>query len=837
MNVGGGTLSIAGALTVAGSSRSGHTYSISQTGGNINIVNGGSITTGYYLSGFSGTINIDSNSEFIWNSANAASSNSVVNFETGDFLNQFDVQQAYNGTIKNFGSGDYLDFIGSISNISYSGHTLAVTAGGKTYDLNLSGTYSLGNFVNNGYSISYQAGPFAPTITGTVANQATSSETTVKPFSGVTIGDSNNGSPTETLTITLGGAGGTLTGTNLTDNHNGTYTLTGSASTVTSRLDALVFTPTAGAPNTSSTTTFTLSDKSSAYGTATSDNTTSVIDSDPAVAPTITGTSANQATTSEAAVTPFSGVTIADGNGNAPTDTVTITLGGAGGMLADGTGFNGLTDNGGGSYTLAADTAGNVTAELDALVFTPAAGAPNTSSTTTFTLSDASSAGTTASDGTTSVIDSDPAVAPTITGTSANQATTSEAAVNPFSGVTIADGNGNAPTDTVTITLGGAGGTLADGTGFSGLTDNGGGSYTLAADTAANVTAELDALVFTPAAGAPNTSSTTTLTLSDASSAGTTASDGTTSVIDSDPAAPTGGGTTGGGTTGGGGTGPGAPTNSNPTPPSIAFDPTVSFSDPNTATLTGTVSDASGVKSVEIFEGTTDLGSATVDPNTGAWSFTNGFAPGFHTGLTALATGNDGVTASAPSNYDLTTGLHGYPFTAFQDSYAGDGYHLTGQTFFRRNGAVEMTVVNTPTTDGGFESLSSGGTAFRHTPYFAVVDTYNASGQPVEEDVYYKDGHQTVQGLRPGQTLDSISNDTFYSKGGNNTFVFTPHFGADTITSFVLGGPRHDTISLPDSAASRLGAILNHATTDAAGDTTLHLNGKDSITIQGVSVA
>ncbi len=94
-----------------------------------------------------------------------------------------------------------------------------------------------------------------------------------------------------------------------------------------------------------------------------------------------------------------------------------------------------------------------------------------------------------------------------------------------------------------------------------------------------------------------------------------------------------------------------------------------------------------------------------------------------------------------------------------------------------------------------------------------------------------------MQGLEPGQTLDSISNDTFYSKGGTNTFVFTPHFGADTITSFVLGGAHHDTISLPDSAASRLGAILAHATTDAAGDATLHLDQRDSITIQGVSVA
>ena len=67
------------------------------------------------------------------------------------------------------------------------------------------------------------------------------------------------------------------------------YTLTGSATAVTSELDALTFTPAAGQPNTSATTTFTLSDVSSPYATATVDSTTTVTDTDPAVAPTITG--------------------------------------------------------------------------------------------------------------------------------------------------------------------------------------------------------------------------------------------------------------------------------------------------------------------------------------------------------------------------------------------------------------------------------------------------------------------------------------------------------------------------------------------------------------------
>ena len=86
----------------------------------------------------------------------------------------------------------------------------------------------------------------------------------------------------------------------------------------------------------------------------------------------------------------------------------------------------------------------------------------------------------------------------------------------------------------LTITLGGAGGTLTDGAGFSSLTTVGAGFYRLSG-TAAAITSELNALIFAPTASAPNTSSTTTFTLSDQSSAGgAPVVDATTTVIDID---------------------------------------------------------------------------------------------------------------------------------------------------------------------------------------------------------------------------------------------------------------------------------------------------------------
>jgi hypothetical protein len=257
--------------------------------------------------------------------------------------------------------------------------------------------------------------PVAPTITGTIANQQTTAEETVTPFSGVAIGDTT-ANATDTLTVTLVGTGGSLIdgasfiGPKTLGRNGSTYTLTGTAGALSQELDALTFTPTAGQPNSTSTTTFLLSDVSSAYPIPTTDGGASVVDSDPAVAPTITGTVANQGTTSEAPVSPFSGVTIGDANAGG-TETVTIALGGTGGRLSDGATFMGTKSlSGSGSSYALTGTAGQVTQELDSLVFKPTAGLPNTTSTTTFTLNVKSSAYATAiSDSTTSVIDTDPA--------------------------------------------------------------------------------------------------------------------------------------------------------------------------------------------------------------------------------------------------------------------------------------------------------------------------------------------------------------------------------------------------------------------------------------------
>lgn len=84
------------------------------------------------------------------------------------------------------------------------------------------------------------------------------------------------------------------------------------------------------------------------------------------------GTIAGQTTTSEAAVHPFANVTITDPNADTYEGLLTITIGGVGSVLNG----DGIHDVGGGVYVLGGASPWQSTAQLEALTFTPNAGAP-----------------------------------------------------------------------------------------------------------------------------------------------------------------------------------------------------------------------------------------------------------------------------------------------------------------------------------------------------------------------------------------------------------------------------------------------------------------------------
>ena len=117
----------------------------------------------------------------------------------------------------------------------------------------------------------------------------------------------------------------------------------------------------------------------------------------PVQAPVISGTVAGQSTASGKSDTPFSKAKITDPN-ERTSDSLTIQITGGGGALADGAGFSGLTESAPGVYLLSG-TAAAITRELKALVFTP----NPFSARTTFSLTDTTSRGTSASDANTTV--------------------------------------------------------------------------------------------------------------------------------------------------------------------------------------------------------------------------------------------------------------------------------------------------------------------------------------------------------------------------------------------------------------------------------------------------
>ena len=275
----------------------------------LDVVNGGTDViqnvTGYYAynaqelflptHGGTFTINLGTTQDAVTHIASLPMRGDLLSV-TGDGLNL---------SFAMVGTGDVLVDLANTATPTVTGATIVSDVGNQL-------TLSLTNAGENDVSITLAA---LPTISGTVAGQATTDLVAIAPFSKVTIGDTN-ANQTETVTVTLSAAAnGTLSnlGGGSYNATTGVYTDAGTAAAVTTALDGLVFTPTVNqvAPGQTVTTGFVISDKDTAGGTAT-DSTTTVVATDTAVPPTITGTLAGQRTTDRATVAPFANVTIAD---------------------------------------------------------------------------------------------------------------------------------------------------------------------------------------------------------------------------------------------------------------------------------------------------------------------------------------------------------------------------------------------------------------------------------------------------------------------------------------------------------------------------------------------
>ena len=383
----------------------------------------------------------------------------------------------------------------------------------------------------------------APIIISTGSASVTTTDGShADPFSAVTISDPNAGQ-VETASVLLSNAAdGTLIDPNAaTDGSssvNGVLTIAGSAASVETALDGLVFTPTAHqvAPGQSVATTIIATVIDTARQTAAVSSTVNAT----AVAAPITASrgSANLSTTDGSHADPFSAVTISDPNAG-QVETASVLLSNA----ADGTLIdpNAATDGSSsvnGVLTIAGSAA-SVEAALDGLVFTPTAHqvAPGQSVATTIIATVIDTARQTAA--VSSTVNATAVAVPITTSQlSASVSTTDASHADPFSAVTISDLNaGQAETARVTLSKA-ANGTLTDPNAATDGSSSVNGVLIISGS-AASVEAALDGLVFTPSAHqvAPGQSVATTITAAIMDTAGQAAAI-TSTVIATAVAAP-----------------------------------------------------------------------------------------------------------------------------------------------------------------------------------------------------------------------------------------------------------------------------------------------------------
>jgi hypothetical protein len=179
-------------------------------------------------------------------------------------------------------------------------------------------------------------------------------------------------------------------------------------------------------------------------------------------------------------------------------------------------------------------------------------------------------------------------------------------------------------------------------------------------------------------------------------------------------------------------------------------------------------------------------------------------------GVTSLSSSNANVIFTAAQTSDIVAG---------HLTVSASGTHTVTETF--ANGAT----VSVASDGSGGGTLRLGGNA--------VTVTSGPSQLSVTA------GTQTLP-------LTDYSAETFIATGKTNeTFVFAPHFGQDTITGFVASGAGHDTLQFDATSfgmtsgstqAQDLAAMLAH-TTQSGANAVITDDYGDTVTLTGVSKA
>jgi Ca2+-binding RTX toxin-like protein len=123
--------------------------------------------------------------------------------------------------------------------------------------------------------------------------------------------------------------------------------------------------------------------------------------------------------------------------------------------------------------------------------------------------------------------------------------------------------------------------------------------------------------------------------------------------------------------------------------------------------------------------------------------------------------------------------------------------------------------------DGGFADVSGNSIDFTDTENFTIT---TGSGNDV---------------IAAGDGIDILDSaggtDTLSGGGGNDRFVYSPTYGADTITDFVAGTASGDKVDLRGFANLNSFSDLLALSTQNGDDTVINFGDGDTLTLQGVS--
>lgn len=231
---------------------------------------------------------------------------------------------------------------------------------------------------------------------------------------------------------------------------------------------------------------------------------------------------------------------------------------------------------------------------------------------------------------------------------------------------------------------------------------------------------------------------------------------------------------------------------------------------------------------VKVFDGTTQIGSATAN-SSGAWSFDTGhLASGKHsfTSTDTDVAGNTS-TASAAKAVAVTAPIE---FTNLSENWS----HIA--TIKGTADAYSQIKLYEGSTALGTVQATADGTWSFTTGYMSnKVHVFTAQELDSSGATIAKSSGEAILGSTRSNTLTSTSGDDFFFGNGHpDTFVFAANFGHDVIKDFVAGGRGHDTIQFSTSTFDSFASVLSHAS--QVGQDVVIATGSDTLTLKNTNL-